>query len=81
MISWSTILAEQKVAQVQRQAIMERARQAALVRQIAADRQRKTAFYSRGLSWLGHKLVSWGYDLQGRYDTTFDQTVCDCSAG
>ncbi len=81
MISWSTILAEQEIAQERHKAMMARTRQAALIRQIAADRKRKTKFYSQGLNWLGRKLVSWGYNLQGRYDITFDQTVCDCSAG
>ncbi len=81
MISWSTILAEQEIAQERHKTMMAHVQQAALVRQVLTNRKRKTAFYSRGLSWLGCQLVSWGYNLQGRYDTTFEQAVCDCPAG
>jgi hypothetical protein len=38
-----------------------------LVRQALAGRERPQRFYCRALTWLGRRLVAWGWHLQARY--------------
>ena len=38
-----------------------------LVRQALAGRERRDRFHCRALTWLGRRLVAWGWRLQERY--------------
>ncbi len=39
-----------------------------LVRQVLAGRERRDRFHCRALTWLGRRLVAWGWRLQERYN-------------
>jgi steroid 5-alpha reductase family enzyme len=41
-----------------------------LVQQALAGRERHPPFYYRALTWLGGRLVAWGWHLQERYGAT-----------
>jgi hypothetical protein len=38
-----------------------------LVQQVLTGRERRDRFHCRALTWLGRRLVTWGWHLQERY--------------
>jgi hypothetical protein len=50
--------------------LVREAEKARLVRQIRAERERQSPTSGRLLTWLGRRLVVWGWRLQG---------CCDCA--
>jgi len=49
--------------------LLREAERARLVRQARAGQERRNHFYYRALTWLGRRLVGWGWHLQERYGT------------
>lgn len=47
--------------------LLREAEKARLVRQARAGQERRDRFYRRPLTWLGVRLVVWGWRLQERY--------------
>lgn len=47
--------------------LLREAERARLVRQMQARRERRNYFYCWLLTWLGRRLVVWGWRLQERY--------------
>jgi len=47
--------------------LLREAERARLVRQMQAGQERRNHFYHRALTWLGSRLVVWGWRLQERY--------------
>jgi hypothetical protein len=47
--------------------LLREAERARLVRQARAGEERRNLFYRRALTWLGRRLVGWGWHLQERY--------------
>lgn len=64
VINWyNEVLAQEHSKDLLREA--ERYR---LVRQALAGRARRDRFHCRALTWLGRRLVAWGWRLQEHYD-------------
>ena len=55
------------VRQEQYKDLLREAERYRLVRQVLAGRERRYLFYYRALTWLGFRLVAWGWRLQERY--------------
>ncbi len=47
--------------------LLREAERARLVRRMRAGQERRDHFYRRTLTWLGCRLVVWGWRLQERY--------------
>jgi hypothetical protein len=47
--------------------LLREAERARLVRQAWAGQERRNHLYCRPLTWLGRRLVAWGWRLQERY--------------
>jgi len=63
MLSYTDFLASQEHYKDLRREV-ERYR---LIRQVLAGRERRDRFHCRALTWLGRRLVAWGWRLQERY--------------
>jgi len=48
--------------------LLREAERARLVRQMQAGQERRNHFSCQLLTWLGRRLVVWGWRLQERYD-------------
>lgn len=49
------------------QELLREAERYRLVRQARAGREKRDSFHCRALTWLGRRLVAWGWRLQERY--------------
>ena len=49
--------------------LLHEAERARLVRQARAGQERRNHLYCWALTWLGRRLVGWGWHLQERYGT------------
>ena len=47
--------------------LLREAEKARLVRQMQAGQESRERFHRRALTWLGRRLVVWGWRLQERY--------------
>jgi len=64
MFSWNDVLAQQeRYVDLRREAERER-----LVRHALTGSEKRTRSYRHVLTWLGQRLVAWGWRLQARYD-------------
>jgi hypothetical protein len=77
MFSWNDLQVEQKMAE-ERYRDMRRARQLDRLRRSILDDERRPALHSRARHWLGHRLVSWGCDLQDCCDAALRSKACQC---
>jgi hypothetical protein len=73
MHTWSNPTIEQKIAQERYQIIIQTREQS---RVIPTDRVRGTALYDTLLYQLGSQLVTWGNQLQQRYNAACQETLC-----
>jgi hypothetical protein len=48
--------------------LLQEAERYRLIRQVLAGRERGDHFHCRALTWLGRRLVAWGWRLQERYN-------------
>lgn len=55
------------VARERYEDLLREAERERLVRQPLAGREKRHPFYSGALTWLGRRLVAWGWRLQHRY--------------
>ena len=47
--------------------LLREAEKARLVRQAQAGQERRKPLYCRALTWIGGRLIVWGWRLQARY--------------
>jgi len=63
MFTWSDVLVQQE----RRKDLLREAEEYRLARLVLAGRERRPRLYYRALTWLGRRLIAWGYRLLERY--------------
>jgi hypothetical protein len=63
MFTWNDVLVQEE----RRKDLLREAEEYRLARLVLAGRERRPRLYYRALTWLGRRLVAWGYRLQARY--------------
>ena len=63
MLNWSHVTAQQE----RYQDLLREAEQDGLFEQMQAGHAMRNRFHCQALTWLGNRLVAWGWRLQERY--------------
>ena len=71
MLNWSHVTAQQE----RYQDLRREAEQDALFEQMQAGNAKRARFHRQALTWVGNRLVAWGWRLQERYGAA---TVAMC---
>jgi hypothetical protein len=73
MLNWSHVAAQQE----RYQDLRDEAEQDGLFEQVRAGHAMRDRFHRQALTWLGDRLVAWGWRLQERYGAS---AVAICSS-
>ncbi len=65
LYTWVDVMVHQE----RRRDLLREAKQERLTQHVLAGHNGRVHFYCQALTWLGRRLVTWGWHLQERYST------------
>ena len=71
LYTWVDVMVHQE----RRRDLLRDAKQERLMQQALAGRNGRDRFYCRVLTWMGRRLVAWGWHLQERYSAAAPATT------